>query len=108
MFAMRNEFGAEPEVAKGRMNRWSGAGAAGSRKRTVPSGAALVGLVEKYSRPALLCSTYCGRSEYEIGAETVMRILPVAGSRTSVSLNMKETRVRRRLFRSSFIPDALT
>ena len=41
-----------------------------------------------------------------MGADTVMRILPVDGSRTSVSLNMKETRVRRRLFRSSFMPDA--
>ena len=56
-----DEFGSGPGLAKARWSAASGAAAAGSRNRTVPSGAALVAFVEKCSRPELLCSTYCGR-----------------------------------------------
>src|SRR5260221_8324114 len=51
------------------------------------------------------CSTYCGRSEKMIGGVVVRRILPVAGARVSVSLNMYEAPVTRRVVRSSFIED---
>src|SRR5258708_29371350 len=51
------------------------------------------------------CATDVGRAEKMMGGVVVRRILPVAGSRGSVSLNMYEARVTRRFVRSSFIED---
>jgi len=50
---------------------------------------------------------YCGRSEKRIGPVRVRRILPVDGSRASLTLYIREIRVSMRWARSSFMPDGV-